>query len=227
MGEITLKLRKERRQTGPHHLLNFFVALTALNGGVESVLDKNLDQRLAMQLLGQLFLLNLQPPLEQLQQPVGIILEDLLHIHFGRPAGPDDHDATGHLDFALGERIEGCHGPRGILLRLQLDFHLHRARRVIADAPELDLPLARGLFNGGNQGIGVGPEWHRTHHQGLGVTDLDRRPDADIPLALVVTGHIHHAALQEIGVDLKRPLLKDGHLGLQQFIEVMRQDAGG
>ena len=118
---------------------------------------------------------------------------------------------------ACGMSASGCEG----------DLDLDLAGGVVADGLGLDLALLDGILDGGGQQLGVDAVGQLADDQRGLVLLLDDGAEADLAAAFVVFAGIHEGALREVGDELEGLLLEDGDLRLEQFAEIVRQDARG
>ena len=107
-----------------------------------------------------------------------------------------------------------------------MDQDLHLARRVVVHLADLDFPLLVGLDDGVDQGA------RRVAIRDLGdgqrtVVHLrDPRPDLHhaAAVAVVVLRHVHQAARLKVGVERELLAAQTGHGGVDQLVEIVRQD---
>ena len=227
VGQFANQLLAERLEALVHRGQHGLVGLALLDPLVDALLDEDALQRAEMQFVLELGFLELQLALERLHQLGGVLAQHLGHGHLDRPVVPDDDDAAGDGDFAIGEGIERIHQLLRADAAGRLDLDLHLLRREIVDALDLDLALVRGVLDGADQRIGRGRgRDFLDDDRGL-VLDLDLGADLDLAGAVLVAARVHEAAGLEVGQALEGLLLEDGDLRFQQLGEVVRQDARG
>ena len=90
---------------------------------------------------------------------------------------------------------------------------------------DLDLALARRVFNGSQERFRRGGGRDFLDDHGGFVLDFDLGAHLDLPGAVLIFAGVHQAAGLEIRQALERLLLQDGDLRLEQFGEIMRQNA--
>ena len=96
----------------------------------------------------------------------------------------------------------------------------------IPDVGDADLVLLRRFLDGGDERQGVGGGRDLPDDQ-IPAFDVDFGPENDPAVAVVVLPDIHHPALLEVGIEVELLALEFGDLRVQQFVEVVRQHAGG
>ncbi len=104
------------------------------------------------------------------------------------------------------------------------DFHIFS--RIIIDSFDLNFPLFSGLDNGFNEascGFSIGKI---LDYQGFVVDLFNLSPDPDrtAPEPVIVPADFSKSACREIRIDFKVFALKVLDRGINDFIEVVRQD---
>ena len=222
VGQLAQQLFAERLKAlvdlGDDRLVGFALFDPLVN----PLLDKDALQRAEVQFVLELLLLQLQLLPQEVHELRRILLQDFRDSHLGRPMVFDDDDAAGDGDLALGERVKSidklfcAHAAGGF------DFDFDFLGGEIVDGLDLDLPLARGVFDGGDQGIGRGC-WRDFPDDDRGIVlGLDLGADLDAAAAVLVLAGVHEAAGWKVGQQFERLLLQDGDLGLEQFGKIVR-----
>ena len=146
------------------------------------------------------------------------------HGQFHRPVVFDDDDAAGDGRLAIGEGVQRIHQFFRVHARRAFDLDLHVLRREIVDGFDLELALARGVFDGGDQRIGRGGRRNFLDDHGGFVLDFDVGADFDRAFAVLVIARVHQAAGRKIRQALERLFFENGDLRFEQFGKIVRQN---
>src|ERR1700722_17541077 len=105
------------------------------------------------------------------------------------------------------------------------DQYLHLRSGEIADGTNFDPSFSSRFFDGCDHGLCRGSERNFPNNKFIAFSWFDLGAQLDFAIATVVFGGIHQSALREVRQEFETFILKYGALRLQQFNEVMWQDA--
>ena len=158
---------------------------------------------------------------------VYIALENLAHPHEDGLAILDDHRIRRDTHLALRERIERVAGLLHIRPRIQIDKDIRRCGRVILNAGNLEVPLLHRRLDARDNGLRGGTERNlRDADKAFGGgIQLGTAAQAAVPRAIVIVTDIQQPTRGEIRIQLKgfTAQIVDG--GIDQLVEIVRQDA--
>ena len=155
-----------------------------------------------------------------------VVAQDFVHPHEVRMTVLDHTGIGRDGNLAVGEGVERVDGLVGRDVVLQLDHDLHAVRRHVVHLLDLDLSLVAFADDGVDQAFGGLSEGDLADGQRAFVHLLDPGADLDLAAAqaVVVFGAVHQAARREIRIEFEGLLTERRHTGVQQFVEVVRQD---
>ena len=223
VGDVAPQHVAEGGQPGVHLGVLLLLALALLDLLVDAVLEEDLRQRLSVEERLLTLQIDLQLPLQMLQQFRGIAPEHLRHAHLHRAALADHRHVHRNRNRAVGVHVQPLHRLLRIVSAGRHHLDLHLVGGVVVDARNLDLVLLGRLLDRRHQRLGGGGGRNFADDE-VAADDFDLRPQRNLAVAVVVFAHIHQPALLEIRVELEgfAPQLRD--LRLEQFVEVVRHD---
>ena len=223
VGQGAGQLGGEGLEAIHHGGVDGLVRFALLDLLVDALLDEDALQRAEIEVFLQLALAQLQLAFEQGDELVGVRAQHLAHGELDGPVVADDDDAAGEADLAVGEGVErvdellGFHAGRGA----DLDFHVLAGE--VVDGLDLDLAFARGVLDGGGEGLGGDAGRQLLDDDGGLVLDLDLGAHGHAAFAVLIIPRVHQAAGGEVWQAFERLVLQDRNLRLQQLGEVVRQ----
>ena len=210
----------------------FFLLLPAglvlLQYLVDAVFEVNPFQRAVVPVALQLFHAYAQLLQQDVAGVEGAVLEYLVDRQELGLVVLDHASIRRQVAFAVGECIQGVYCLVGGHVAGQVDQNLHLVRGHVLYLLDLDLSLVLGLQDRFNQVLGILAEGNLGNGDGALVYLLyaGAHLHAAAALALHVLGAVGKTAGGEVGVKLVRLALQDGHGGVHQLVEVVRQDLG-
>ena len=227
VGHLLLDLVGERLQALAHgrgHLLRSGLLFDRL---VDAVLDKDLLQGSGVKTVRQVAGLDAEFGLENIDQPIDVVLEQL------GGAGQlrfvlfvDEHQVRRDRHLAVGEGVEGVNHLLGVGAAGQLDLDLDLFGGKVADGGNLDLVLAGGILDRIDQIFGGGAVGNVANDDALGISGIEPGTHQHLAVAIFVLGDVDLATGEEIGEDLERSVPQVADLGFEEFDQVVRQDLG-
>ena len=205
------------------------VLLVLLEDLVDAVLEEDALQGAVVPVGLELVELDLQLLQEDVAGVEGAVLEDVAHREELRFVVLDHAGVGGDVDLAVRERVECVDGLVGRDVVGQVDEDVHLVRGHVLDLLDLDLALVLGLEDGVDEVLGVLAVGDLRDGDGVLVDLLDAGADLDGAAAAAgeVLAAVGEAAGGEVGIDLVGLALEDRHGGVEQFVEVVREDLGG
>ena len=203
------------------------VGLALLDLLVDALLDEDALQCAEMELVLELGLLEFKLALHRLHQLRRVLAQHLGHGQFNRAVIPDDDNAAGDGDFAIGERIERIRQLVRADAARSLHLDLDLVGGEVVDALDLDLALVRSVLDGADQRVSRGGRRDFLDDDRGLVLDLELGAYLDFARPVLVAAGVHEAAGLEVGQTLERLFLEDSNLRFQQLGEIVRQDARG
>ena len=195
---------------------------------VNAVLEEDALQGVVVPLVFQFGEPDLQLALQQLQRVVRVVDEDVLDRQELRLVVYDDAGVRRDVALAVGEGVQGVDGLVRRNVVGQVDEDLHLVRRHVLDLLDLDLPLVLRFQDGVDQHVRRLPVGHLGDCDRVLVDLLDAGADlyAPAPGSVLVGGAVGEAAGGEIRVDGEVFPTQDVDGGVEQFVEVVREDLG-
>ena len=165
---------------------------------------------------------------EKLHRAVGAEFQDLAHTHEGGMLVDDDTSIGRNRYFTIGEGIERIDGLVGRDTGIQVNHDFALLGGVIVDFLDLDFTFVVTLHDAVDDAARGGSVWYLANNQSFLILLTDTCTDAHLAAtqAIVVVGHVHQAARREVGIECERLVLQVGDGGVDQFVEVMRQELG-
>ena len=187
-----------------------------LDALVDALLDEDLDEGLAVLLLEQLALADLELAFVEGEELVDVGAQDV-------------RDGEGAL--AVGGGVELLDRLLRVGAGGERENDLGVVAGAVVDVLDGDLLGAGGVLDRGDERLGrlaVGKLGHDDLLVAALLAHLELRAHADAPVAVLVAGAVGEAAGGEVGEELRRRLrvLDELDLGAQQLDEVVREDVG-
>ena len=193
---------------------------------IDALLDEDPLERGVEEFLAQFAAFDLQLCAQQPERLLGGVSQHLADGHESRLVVLDHAAIHVHALLAVGEGVERVDRLVRRYARGQMDQDLHLARRVVVHLADLDFPLLVGLDDGVDQGARRVAIGDFGDGQRAVVHLRDPRPDLHhaAAVAVVVLRHVHQAARLKVGVEREFLAAQTGHGGVDQLVEIVRQD---
>ena len=109
----------------------------------------------------------------------------------------------------------------------EFDLYLHLFPGEVADSGDLDLVGARRVLDGSDQHLGGDAEGELPDDDPLGIPGVQFGPYQDLPHPVLVVGNVGQTARREIGVENELVPAEARLHGVQDLVEVVREDLRG
>ncbi len=219
----------ERCEPFVHRLVSLFARFLAFDSLVDFVLDEDAFEGGHVPLLVELPEADAKLGAQQMFGAFGAPAQDFADADEVRLLVGDDARVGRYGDFAVGEGIERVDGLVGRFVGAYVDDDFHLFGGVVVHFPYLDFSLFVGLDDGLLDGLGCGA----VGDFGNGERALVDFGDACAHLhyaaaqSVVVARHVDEAARLEVGIERERFAPQTGYGGVDEFVEVVRQDFRG
>ena len=182
-----------------------------------------------MPLLGQIGFAYQKFLLQQGHCLGGIGSKDLRNASKRRGLAFDNTGIGRYRNLAIRKRVQGIHRLVHRNPCRQLNFNFDPLGCVIHDFADLDFAALVGLEDGIDDPPGGGPKGNFPDEEGFFVVLLDTSPAADFSTTatVLVMRSIHQATGRKIRQQNKRLFAQDANRCLDEFDEIMGQNAGG
>jgi hypothetical protein len=212
-----------------HGIVSLLARFAAFDGLIDFVLDEDAFERGHVPLLVEFAEADAQFRAEQVFGAFGTPAQDFADADEVRLLVGYDARVGRYGDFAVGEGVQGVDGLVGRFVGAHVDDDFHLFGGVVVHFPYLDFSLFVGLDDGLLDGLGCGA----VGDFGNGERALVDFGDACAHLhyaaaqSVVVARHVDEAARLEVGIERERFAPQTGYGGVDEFVEVVRQDFRG
>ena len=215
----------------PQRILLLLVpaGLVLLENLVDAVLEVDALQRGVVPVALELVEADLQLVQEYVAGVVCAVFEDFVHGQELRLVVHNDAGVRGEVALAVRECIQRVYGLVGGHVAGQVDEDFDLVGGHILYLLDFYLALVLGFENGLYEVLGVFAVGDFGDGDGALVDffDFGAHLHPAAPLALHILRAVGRAAGREVGVELERLAFEYGHGGVQEFVEVVRENLGG